>query len=458
MYKMFKSLLVAFFSILGLNAQIVIQDWDALRSKELKRHNISILLDGQVERQRLKFNLPTIINPPPSNISTNSLFKLNPSFQLRSSSAKKQQLVEIGITYSPSQLNYKSIPSSVLNSKQNQFHLEGQLINRVYINNNFYFQSGFTGQYTNLNAQFGASNIGRFYNSILQVKVPLAIGYGRIDEIQDAVAVQFIIHDLTAQNKLSRKLTDADVAEFTQWFSSLLNKRLINHNKLKSNENLELQAWLKSKQLISEDQALEIKDLKPWSYSWLPIRKTGYRFSFGLMPTIGHTRNFTNFATTSGGSSVNRSSSFYGQLSPSISLESSKPLSLKWQQDVSLSLRYDLFHSFNRFEEDNAQWIPSIQYQILYQPSLRSIVSAHTKFEYSLWKFQTSDLKSLATTIGIQYIYQVKPSILLQAGAQYANQNFKTNIKGILSPGVLQNFEYNQSNANLKMGILYRFY
>jgi hypothetical protein len=271
---------------------------------------------------------------------------------------------------------------------------------RVYINseNRFYY---ITNKFVETNLEYSwerskseNDNLNVLSTSnlkSLRVSVPIALGTGRIDEIQDARLAIYILNDLKKHGSLSRIPNDSEILEFAQLISKLKSERFFDSREKKIYEIEQVDAFLQSNGLIdSPDSKYFTLVNDNWDFASLPLRKTGNRFSFGITPELNHYSTDDQFDYGDYGSSnYEYYKKEYG-INAKINFIKENPINLYWQSSFQFSLSGKYLIGTVEFESPNSevkvespQLNSSIFYSIGFYPNTRTYLSMNVGLNYS---------------------------------------------------------------------------
>lgn len=268
--------------------------------------------------------------------------------------------------FSSSSDNNKDLTNSQRNKeKYNKQHiiLDARTGNRFYNSKkqfaeiNFYF----TGSLNNsllkksddledLPYNHKTSNIS--YN--LRASLPLYIGIGRIEEVQDARLAVYILDDLVKSGDLKRAPSSAETLALAQFITQTKNKRHFDTRIRKIAEITAIDSFLTVLDLKARSGASYYTLLNDnWDNANGPVRSSGGRFSIGLDPEIYLSFNeskFFYYDTLNGSDVVEDYSSKNTSHTNSWGMDFitgytwEKPVNLYWQHTINARLAYLLYH------------------------------------------------------------------------------------------------------------------
>jgi hypothetical protein len=217
--------------------------------------------------------------------------------------------------------------------------LEIRSVNRSYFGNGNFIHYGMEmdgyRQTSSRREQAGGTR-GTLYGSGSMV-IPLMIGHGRIDPVQDARLAVYILQDLQKAGRLEKVPGPVEIDEFAGLISRVKNQRFFDSREKLIWEIGQVNGWLESNGILNRNDTVTFTRLYDnWLYSSGPVREAGRRFSGGLEARIPS--YLTNGHWDSTGRSVHRS--FSTAIAGVVRWETAKPVSLTRQRGnlIELSL------------------------------------------------------------------------------------------------------------------------
>lgn len=249
-----------------------------------------------------------------------------------------------------SQSRLRNIDSNIsINSKQ-----------LIYSDNQFFI--GFDASlYYNLDIDWAfrreSNNLNELeerknYSSSHQIylDLPLMIGQGRIEWVQDARHALFLVQELDRQGYLSRELTEEDILAFSAHISRLKNRRYFDFRLQKIWELKQIHAFLKEHKMVhKEDVGFHaiVQDL--WNFGNQPTRLAGNRFAIGMDPNIRWSNHDSEAEERRMSSSIitafnEKNTTQFREFAPAIYLSyaSHKPIREIWERSFELTAEYGL--------------------------------------------------------------------------------------------------------------------
>ncbi len=145
---------------------------------------------------------------------------------------------------------------------------------------------------------FWGSETSKDHQYAITASLPVLIGFGRIEEVQDARLAVYILDDLKQSGDLKRAPTSEEVLAFSRFITETKNRRFFDTRIQKINEITRIDSMLNAMGLKARSEASYFTILNDdWDFANGPIRKTGGRFSVGIIPNILWSYHYSNTNT-----------------------------------------------------------------------------------------------------------------------------------------------------------------
>ena len=171
------------------------------------------------------------------------------------------------------------------------------------------------------------------------ISIPLRVGKGRIERVEDARQAIYILENLAKRKVLNRTLTDEEIYEFAQVISTVKNKRFFDARLRLIDEVTAVDSFLVQSGALATNGASYFTTLYDyWMYGDLFERKSGTEISGGITPGFEFAKYEEAIAYDS------------KRLSPAIvadvRLDYEKPMNLYWQNSAMVRLYggYEYLH------------------------------------------------------------------------------------------------------------------
>jgi len=187
----------------------------------------------------------------------------------------------------------------------------------------------------------------------VSASLPLLVGTGRIEEVQNARLAVYILDDLQKAGDLTRIPEKEDVLAFASFITETKNQRYFDSRIRKIADITAIDSFLIVKGLKGQSDASYYTLINDnWDYAAGPSRSSGRRFSIGLVPGLGtlfnewmfynrDTLNSSAFETTN----KNNNQEIFWNVDAVANYVCEKPLNLYWQQSTQVNVGYSLYKS-----------------------------------------------------------------------------------------------------------------
>jgi hypothetical protein len=298
--------------------------------------------------------------------------------------------------------------------------------------NRYYFNELFVGFNPSLNTSYWRRNDESFgthykdYTSRFNTYVPIHVGYGRIERVEDARQAAYIYNALVKKAKAKGGKSQEDLLMLAEKISQLKNERFFDSRNKKIYELEELDKYLKENGFIDEDDITYFATLEDmWEYGNSPSRWSGFRASAFVNPGY---YIYENVDRAGYDSYYNYK---YYLLKTGVKLDYAKPINMYWQNTLSFTSYYGISRNRTngRYQLRNDWRTPGIHIgisdQIGFYPNTRTYLSAYSyvylakqmdkpKNEESIDDYVGSFKgKSLRTGAGFSGYYYFSPQLRL---------------------------------------------
>lgn len=173
--------------------------------------------------------------------------------------------------------------------------------------------------------------------------LPLRMGKGRIERVEDARQAIYILENLAKRKVLSRELTGEEIDAFARLISTMKNKRFFDARLQMIDEVTAVDSFLVASGALASGGAAYFTTLYDyWMYGDLFERKSGTEISGGVTPSFGYSRYESPILFDSGIVDLYESRRRMPSISADVRFDFERPLNLYWQNSawVSLSGKY----------------------------------------------------------------------------------------------------------------------
>lgn len=189
----------------------------------------------------------------------------------------------------------------------------------------------------------GAEQPRNHTSKVLELSVPLRVGKGRIERVEDARQAIYILENLSKRKVLNRELTGEEIDAFARVISAVKNKRFFDARLRLIDEVTAVDSFLVASGALASGGAAYFTTLYDyWMYGDLFERKSGTEISGGVTPSFGYSRYESPILFDSGIVDLYESRRRMPSISADVRFDFERPLNLYWQNSawVSLSGKY----------------------------------------------------------------------------------------------------------------------
>lgn len=292
---------------------------------ELKRHVLEVQFD--FNQNRTYSNQRTDFDTTHSH-NTNLTLNLNPTYSYYLNTKRLQ--FETYTSFEPLYFNYQRYYDGSANSHNREINAtiahNGEyrfyLIGRFFIESDVISHISYRQEYDKeLNTKINDYNHS--------ITIPILLGGGRIERIEDARLAVYILDDLKKHNQLNKEPTQDEITFFAQFLSKLENERFMDYREKKIWALQQIDSFMVASDLIKENNVLSISLINDnWDYADGPARESGFRISGGIVNGINNGYNSQKYDN-----SVNNYNQSYFAYHTGITgkLDYENPINLYWQ-------------------------------------------------------------------------------------------------------------------------------
>lgn len=263
--------------------------------------------------------------------------------------------------------------------------------------------------------------------------VPLKLGTGRIEQVQDARHAIYLFDELSKIERLSSDKSDEQIIEFANLISQLKNKRFFDSRLRRMAEVESVDSFLILNNYISEQDAKYFTTLTDfWDYGNRPFRNSGTRFSGAILPGY----YFYDYNNSGDGlyfdaGKYNLSALLFDG---GIELKHEKPINLFWQNSIEINCYAGIIEGkFNDKTNsvENKIRIPNMQlgfYQTIgFYPNTRTDMNFGYSVQY-VQLFDKTDMeneilgiegKGVKAATNLSINYYISPRFRLNATSSF---------------------------------------
>lgn len=289
--------------------------------------------------------------------------------------------------------------------------------NRMYLGNQLFYEINAALDYGHEYQKRGWETEDRTQPQIhsdhsFAIAIPLKMGAGRIEPVQDARQAIYILEALSGAGRLDENITDQQVVELSQLISRLRNKRFLDF-RLGWMEQIEtLDSFLLANEHITLQDARYFTTLTDlWNYGNYPHRSSGNRISLAVYPRYLFQDFYEHLPYVMETTDI-QTKQF--QLNTGIEFVHEKPLNLYWQNSVYAHAYYK-YHTREQSNTSNIRRSPGMEIMLAHQiglyPNTRTRMTLNNSLTYDNTKNKIEDSHSrikhliFDSSLGIDYYF-----------------------------------------------------
>jgi hypothetical protein len=347
-------------------------------------------------------------------------------------------------------------------------------VNRMYFRDQFFFEPDLTisGGYTGSKDYTESTDQTlREIRKDISIEIPLLIGKGRIEQVQDARLALYILQDLQKAGRLVRIPEKTEILEFATYIAGLKNERYFDYRFRRMEEITMVDSFLQAKAWINKtDAPYYTKIYDNWEYAEGPVRLSGNRLAAGLVPLFGYNQYYSkNEAMDPDTEYDSRYTS--GGIRFKADFISEKPVNIYWQRswDAGVSSTFSKNWFLEKIVDDKHDYnlwylTGELNYSLGYFPNSRTDITGKIGIQGSWSHSGYSDGYYISSAKGyVVYPYfsfnmhyyisaQVRLNVYYSGGYEYSNMD---------RVYVPDNSQYDKTNTyqeNLNIGLVYSIF
>lgn len=405
------------------------------------------------------------------NFSNNNTIGFNSFTNNRRKQSEQNYSLRLSPSYN-STINNDSI-------KDDGFDLSSEFgissINRFYNSRKFFYETDIiiSGDITNnrSDSESEGSSYEYKYNGI-NVNIPLLIGKGRIEQVQDARLAVYILDDLRKAGKLNRIPTKDEILELAALISKVKNERYFDYRIHKMYEIEQVDSFLRSRSIAQGNDVRYLTTIiDNWDYSSGPIRESGNRFSTGIVPQFSYSKSYTKREYILPPLFERDSKNIEGGLEYLVNFTSCRSRNLYWQRNFMIELSY--LYSKSWYEEKiydtendylKQEYKATLSYGWGFYPNSRTSITTGIEFtgrrtfvenDYGMYKTKSKSFSAIPSySLDMNYYVSPRMRINLHYIAHYTYSNDDSKI----DMGDYTYSKANRLNHTLSFGLKYMIF
>jgi hypothetical protein len=312
--------------------------------------------------------------------------------------------------------------------------LSGSLVNRRYFREELFLETNL--EFRNVNRSYFYQRPaqwdyeGKNIENNFSVSIPLKVGFGRIEQVQDARQAIYIFDELALVERTGTSKTDEEVIELAQHISRLRNKRYFDSRNGWMEQMESLDSLLQANNHITSQDVRYFTTLADmWGFAGSPVRRSGNRVSLAIYPGYIWEKNKNANASDNqkNTSTTNRLDIFLG---PEFVHE--KPLNLYWQNSFHANA-YFTYYKFKNAEVGVPGFLAEVTHGIGFYPNTRTAMTFFNGFDYVSESYESShntmDFNKFGFRSHLNINYYFSPQLRIQASASFSTSGENSHLK-----------------------------
>jgi hypothetical protein len=270
--------------------------------------------------------------------------------------------------------------------------------------------------------------------------LPILVGKGRVEPIQDARMAVYILDQLSRKGKLKRQPDQQEILAFAEEIASIKNERFFDARNRRIAEMTRLDSFLQNRNLIREEDMEYYTTMNDfWRYANNPSRGSGSRFSLGVEPGYDYVYRYENLDEPDLDMKTIEKNYFF-ELFGLIRYDYEKPINLYWQSSFHGNVRFGSQQFKDRTvtedqetSDDRLLLDASAEYRLSWYPDSRSRYSFRilTAYDQVFSKEKSSDRDTpfsdeqyhLYSALSLDGYYYISPRVRLSGSISLQYQN-----------------------------------
>lgn len=334
---------------------------------------------------------------------------------------------------------------------------------------------------TNSYSSENTSNIGPMdnestdYNSFYELSVPVSIGHGRIEPVEDLRLAIYILDELYKADRIDTLPPDNVVLDMAKEISKIKRKRFFDTRIMKIKELQVIDSFIVANKIVNQNDINYFAILNDqWDYASGPSRSAGFSANVGFDNQFNIYRSHGKSLSNGSITYDNKSGSNDYFLGGFFQVNYAKPINLCWQTSISLKTSYGIqltrfpsfYNSFAQYQNYSSGVFKSkLVYIIQFIPNSRTSVSLNLSSDYynsrgdrtmiDVYSFYTK-FNNITLNGQLNMYYYVSPQFRIQV-----NSSFSDYITLILNTSSTQPKFKSTSNhlyQNMSLTLIYSFF
>jgi hypothetical protein len=277
------------------------------------------------------------------------------------------------------------------------------------------------------------------------ISIPVSVGHGRIEPVEDARLAIYILEELSKAGKISDLPAENVIIDMAKEISKIKRKRFFDSRIKKIEELQVIDSFLVANDIISSNDINYFSILNDqWDYASGPQRESGFAISAGFDNNVSFSKFYQETILDNNDPIRSNSKNNVYELGGFIKLRYAKPINLYWQVSGFLTTSYNL--EFTRDPDQNNSpeenfntnlFRTDLNFSIQFLPDSRTSFKLYLEGYYlnsqgerTIMETVPTDymLKSNQFTLspGLDFYYYISPQLRIQLSSSLHLFNFKS--------------------------------
>lgn len=308
------------------------------------------------------------------------------------------------------------------------------------------------------------------------LSIPVSVGHGRIEPVEDARLAIYILEELSKAGKISNLPTDNVIIDMAKEISKIKRKRFFDSRIRKIEELKVIDSFLVANDIISSYDINYFSVLNDqWDYASGPPRESGFAISTGFDNNVSFSKFYQETILDNDDPIRSNSNKNVYELGGFLKLRYAKPINLYWQVSGYLKTSYNLEFTRdpnqNNSPEENFNtnlFRTDLNFSIQFLPNSRTSFKLYlegfylnSQGERTIMETAPIDymLKSNQLTLspGLDFYYYISPQLRIQLNSALHVINSKSHTS-YESPLLDDEHIWNRFQHNISINLIYSFF
>jgi hypothetical protein len=315
-----------------------------------------------------------------------------------------------------------------------------------------------------------------FARSTTNLSIPVLIGKGRIEPVEDLRLAIYILEELYKAGRIASIPTENVIIEMAKEISQIKRKRFFDSRIRKIEELQVVDSFLVVNDIISSNDITYFSVLNDqWDYGYGPTRESGFAISAGIDNNVSFSKSSQEIILDNNDPiKSDDKANVYG-LGALIKLRYARPINLYWQTTTYFSTSYIVEFTRNPYQLDGAIenfetniFRTDLNYTLQFIPNSRTSFKLNIVGSFSNSKGERTkinidpldyDLITNRLTIspGLELYYYISPQLRVQFNSSFYLLN-SNSLERYESPLLDMEQLWNRYQHNVSVNLIYSFF